>query len=283
MTDEELKQQYGIHLATRLESEAPGSREKTWADIDDDDDDWAPETIEWTDGTKIKLPQADDPPPPREPTPTPAAEPVPIQVAKPRSPASEQSSASPTVKPTGFGGRAGLVLKGTAEKPTLVAKPPGPPTPVKSPWAPLPPVDKVAPVNIEIPHQQPPPQQGRFAQRELHGFQSMPPPPAKEIAADDFSRAGWREGSANQSRELYNSQSGRYEPVNDRRGPRNDSHHGRQPAVLQRPTHVDGLAEPSPAFQTHHSSQNAGFPRRRTSSNVSGGSGNLARRMSRVT
>jgi hypothetical protein len=278
MTDEELKQQFGIHLATRLESDAPG-RETNWADIDDDDDDWAPATIEWTDGTKITLPSVDDPPA-REPTPIPSA--TTLEAARPKSPKSPaptQASASPTVKPSGFGGRTGLVLKGAADKPTLVAKPPGPPTPVKSPWAPLPPVDKIAPVTIDIPNQHQ--QQGRFQQRDPHGFHAMPPPPAKEIAADDFSRAGWREGNSNTSRELFNSQSGRYEPVNERRGPRNDTH-SRQPAVLQRPSQSDGPAEPSPAFQTHHtSSQNAPFGRRRTSSNVSGGSGNFTRRMSR--
>ncbi|KAH8602023.1 hypothetical protein B0O99DRAFT_128035 [Bisporella sp. PMI_857] len=273
MTDEELKQQYGIHLATRLQSDDPG-KQANWADIDDDDDDWAPETIEWTDGTKITLPQADETPA-REPTPAPEVkEAKPVEIAKPKSPAPPQAAASPSVKPSGFGGRAGLVLKGAAEKPTLVAKPPGPPTPVKSPWAPLPPVDKVPPVVIDIPVQQT--QQSRFSQRDPHGFQSMPAPPAKEIAADDFSRS-WREGQANTSRELYNSQSGRYEPVNDRRGSRNEHH--RQPAVLQRPPQQDGPAEPSPAFQTHR--HDSSFNRRRTSSNLSGGSGHFARRMSK--
>lgn len=282
MTDEELKQTYGIHLATRLEADEPGgSGQPNWADIDDDDDDWVPETIQWQDGTKIKLPSADDPPPPREPTPPPAVvETVAIPVLKSRSPAPPQASPSPTVKPSGFGGgRTGLVLKGAADKPTLVAKPPGPPTPVKSPWAPLPPVDKVAPVVIELPIQQN--QGGRFAQRDPHSFANMPPPPAKEIAADDFSRAGWRENNANTRPELFNSQSGRYEPVNDRRASRIETH-ARQPAVLQRPSPGDGPAEPSPAFQTHHTSaQSAAFGRRRTSSNVSGGSGNFSRRLSR--
>jgi hypothetical protein len=152
-TDEELKQRYGIHLATRLQSDDPG-KEKNWADIDDDDDDWAPETIEWTDGTKITLPQADEVPvsPPEVPAPPPVLKDLkPVDVPKSKSPAPTQS-ASPTIKPSGFGsGRTGLVLKGAAEKPTLVAKPPGPPTPVKSPWAALPPVDKVAPVAITEP------------------------------------------------------------------------------------------------------------------------------------
>ena len=274
MTDEELKQRYGIHLATRLQSDDPG-KQANWADIDDDDDDWAPETIEWTDGTKITLPQADETPV-REPTPVPTVKP--IEIAKPKSPVPTQQATSPALKPSGFGGRAGLVLKGAAEKPTLVAKPPGPPTPVKSPWAPLPPVDRAAPIPTELPnHQSQPP---RFVQRDSHGYQGMPPPPAKEIAADDFSRS-WREGQSNTSRELYNAQSGRYEPANDnRRGSRND--HSRQPAVLQRPSQQDGPAEPSPAFQTHRATGHDGsFSRRRASSNLSGGSGHVFRRMSK--
>ncbi|TVY47361.1 hypothetical protein LOCC1_G002236 [Lachnellula occidentalis] len=284
-TDEELKQRYGIHLATRLQTDEPGGKEKNWADIDDDDDDWAPETIEWTDGTKITLPQADEAP---IPSPEPVHAPIPIlkdvkptEIPKSKSPAPVQQSASPTVKSSGFGsGRTGLVLKGASEKPTLVAKPPGPPTPVKSPWAPLPPVEKVTPAAIDVPQNQQP-QQSRFGQRDPHGFQAMPAP-AKEIAADDFSRS-WRDGNSNSSRELYNSQSGRYEPVNDnRRGSVRSDAHSRQPAVLQRPSHDGGPAEPSAAFQTHRATgQDGGYGRRRTSSNVSGGSGNFGRRMSR--
>ncbi|PBP16099.1 hypothetical protein BUE80_DR013218 [Diplocarpon rosae] len=280
-TDEELKQRYGIHLATRLQSDDPG-KQANWADIDDDDDDWAPETIEWTDGTKITLPQADE-------TPAPVPEPAPVsmlkdaaaaETVKPKSPAPNQISSSATVKPSGFGsGRAGLVLKGASERPTLVAKPPGPPTPVKSPWASLPPVDKVAPVAIEVQQQQP--QTGRFSQRDPHGSHGMPPPPTKEIAADDFSRS-WRE-NINSNRELYNSQSGRYEPVNDtRRGSMRNDARSHQPAVLQRPSLNDGPAEPSAAFQTHRASgQDGAYGRRRTSSNVSGGSGKFVRRMSK--
>jgi hypothetical protein len=112
----------------------------------------------------------------------------------------------------------------------------------------------------------------------------MPPPPAKEIAADDFSRS-WREGNTGSNRELYNSQSGRYEPVNDgRRGPARADTQSRQPALLHRPSNQDqqGPAEPSAAFQTHRATvQDGSYGRRRTSSNVSGGSGNFGRRMSK--
>ena len=271
-------------MATRLQSDDPG-KQANWADIDDDDDDWAPESIEWTDGTKITIPQADEAPPPApESSPSPAFKEVKALYAPgPKSPAPIQDSASPTVKPSAFSsGRAGLVLKGASEKPTLVAKPPGPPTPVKSPWAPLPPVDKVAPVTIEIPQNNQQPPLTRFNQRDLHGFHGMPPP-TKEIAADDFSRT-WRDGPSNTSRELYNSQSGRYEPVNDnRRGSIRGDQHTRGPALLHRPSQQEGPAEPSAAFQTHRSGgqDSVGYGRRRTSSNVSGGSGAFARRMSR--
>lgn len=273
-----MQQRYGIHLATRIQKDDVHGKQANWADIDDDDDDWAPDSMEWADGTKITLPQADEHPPPA-PIPEPAAvlkEPTPPpEPVKPKSPAPPQPSASPIIKPGGLGsGRTGLVLKGASEKPTLVAKPPGPPAPVKSPWASLPPVDKPVPIVVDIPHQQQP-QQNRFGRNDPHGFQGMPPPPAKEIAADDFSRT-WREGNSNSNRELYDSKSGRYEPVNDnRRGSRNDARH----SLLQRPSH-DGPAEPSAAFQTHRAPEHNGYGRRRTSSNVSGGSG-FMRRMSR--
>ncbi|KAK5003129.1 hypothetical protein LTR16_006522, partial [Cryomyces antarcticus] len=177
----------------------------------------------------------------------------------------------------------GLVLKGAQEKPTLVAKPPGP-TPVKSPWAPLPPIDKVSPVVINPPLR--PASSTTFSQRDAHGFDAMPPrpSPAKEIAADDFDRH-WRD-SERGNRELFNSQSGRYEPVKETR--RSSVRHDqgfRQPAVLQRPSQhgQTGPAEPSAAFQTSRSSGQAdgsSWGRRRASSNVSGGSGPGARRMS---
>jgi hypothetical protein len=276
--------QYGIHLATRLQSDDPG-RQANWADIDDDDDDWAPESIEWTDGTKITLPQADEimPSTAKTTSVTTVNEIARADSPKPSSPASQSSTAAP-LKLGGMSSSSGrgLILKGAAEKPTLVAKPPGPPTPVKSPWAPLPPVDKSVPIATELQQQQQQ-QQLRFSQRDPHGFENMPPPPAKEIAADDFSRS-WREGGSNINRELFDSKSGRYEPVNDnRKGSRSDVH-SRQPALLQRPSQQDqqGPAEPSAAFQTHRATgQDGSYGRRRTSSTVSGGSGNLVRRMSK--
>ncbi|KAI0486001.1 hypothetical protein F4859DRAFT_502430 [Xylaria cf. heliscus] len=277
-SDEELKHD-GIHLADRLGPEDLKGQ-SNWADIDDDDE-WAPDTITWTDGTKITLPPAEEAV--ASPIPQPATiekvKKEPVLVPKPKSPAPVSSaSGSPSIKHGVLASGKGLVLKGAPEKPTLVAKPPAPPGPVKSPWAPLPPVEKVPPVAMDIPNQVPP---SRYPLRDASNVKSAtPPPPTKEIAADDFSR-NYRDGPTNSSRELYNSQSGRYEPVSDRRGSRNDAHL-RQPAVLQRQVHneLQGPAEPSAAFQTSRTSVQEGtYNRRRGSSNVSGGSGHLAHRI----
>ncbi|KFZ09629.1 hypothetical protein V502_08602 [Pseudogymnoascus sp. VKM F-4520 (FW-2644)] len=274
VTDEELAQKYGIHLATRLQSDDPG-RQANWADIDDDDDDWAPQSIEWSDGTKISMPQQVDDLVPELPKPAP-----PIAVNDTEKTASPSLPVASTMKLGSMAGGTGrgLVLKGASDKPTLVAKPPALPTPAKSPWAPLPPMDKAAPIVTDIPSQSQ--QAPRFGSRDPHGFDGMPSP-AKEIAADDFSRS-WRDGNAGASKELYNSQSGRYEPVNDgRRGSRNEAH-PRQLALLQRHHETQGPAEPSAAFQTHRANlQDPSYGRRRASSNVSGGSGNYGRRLSR--
>lgn len=253
-------------MANRLQSDnAKG--QATWADIDDDDEDWAaPEAITWTDGTKTTIPHVDETA--NTPEQSFAKEVKPAE--KPRSPAPPPAtSGSPAVKPGGLASGKGLVLKSGAssEKPTLVAKPPAPPTPAKSPWAALPPMPKVSPMDVP--------------EQPVRGFpppsQSYPPriamaPGAREIAPDDFSRSPRRD-----NQQLFNSQSGRYEPVADRRGMARVEYHPRQPAVLQRPMHSEsqGPAEPSAAFQTTHTS--GGYGRRRGSSNVSGGSGSFAR------
>ena len=282
MTDEELKK-YGIHMATRLHTD-DSKGQANWADIDDDDEDWAPETITWTDGTKVTIPHVEEHVTPPAPIPAPVPEVSAPLVAKenkilekPRSPA--PPTGSPSIKTGVLASGKGLILKGAPEKPTLVAKPPAPPTPVKSPWAALPPVDKASPVVMDIATHQmsryPPPSHSHVPKG------STPPPQAKEIAADDFSRSGWREGPTHANRELFNSQSGRYEPVTDRRGSTRGDAHSRQPALLQRSTQADnaGPAEPSPAFQTTHSSGQYGHGRRRGSSNVSGGSGSYLQRL----
>ncbi|KAJ4341303.1 hypothetical protein N0V95_007251 [Ascochyta clinopodiicola] len=289
-TDEELKQQYGIHLATRLPMDEAG-KEAKWADIDDDDGDWAPDTVEWMDGTKssVTAPENQPPPPVEEP-------PRPIVLARPETaaeapkPSAPASTSAPKTSVTGApktilkpGGntqsgttKTSLVLKGQPEKPTLVAKP-STGGPAKSPWAVLPPVEKASPLQINPPTQQQQPTSHRFSTQDQRAYEPMPPHHGREIAPDDFNRT-WREERG--GRELFNSQNGRYEPVNDaRRGSFRDSGYRQQqhPSLLQRPSH-DGPAEPSSAFQTSRSSGDVpSWGRRRTSSNVSGGPG---RRMS---
>lgn len=296
-TDEELKQQYGIHMATRLQSDETG-KEAKWADIDDDEDDWAPETVEWMDGTKTTVVAA------AESKPLPATEepkstlpqkdnletaeedkePAPLLSTAPKANQASATNSSGTktiLKPGSHSQlnqqrQTGGTLKKASDKPTLVAKAQAP-VPTKSPWAPLPPVEKVSPIQINPPFDAAP-VQSRFGQRDPHGLEAPSGglPPAKEIAADDFSRS-WREERTN--RELFNSRSGRYEPVNDtRRGSFMEGGH-RHPAVLQRPIHGQGPAEPSAAFQTSRTgpSDSGSWGRRRNSSNVSGSSG---RRMS---
>ncbi|KAJ4379735.1 hypothetical protein N0V86_004917 [Didymella sp. IMI 355093] len=289
-TDEELKQQYGIHLATRLPMDEAG-KEAKWADIDDDDGDWAPDTLEWADGTKSSVTAVENQPPPVEeqPKPTILAKPEPtVEPPKPAAPAATSAPPKTSVtggpktilKPGGHAqagaGKSSLVLKGQPEKPTLVAKPSNG-TPAKSPWATLPPVEKVPPVQINPPAQQQAADR-RFPTQDHRAYEPMPPHHGREIAPDDFNRT-WREERG--GRELFNSQNGRYEPVQDtRRGSFRDSGYRQQPqhpSLLQRPSH-DGPAEPSSAFQTSRSSADMpSWGRRRTSSNVSGGPG---RRMS---
>ncbi|POS86290.1 hypothetical protein EPUL_001917 [Erysiphe pulchra] len=276
-SDEELKQRYGIHLARRLQSDDSG-KQANWADIDDDDDDWVPNTMEWADGTKSTLPQVDEIPTPSPTPPVPEAlasiEKV-IESTKSKSPAPTKILASPTVKTISFSGRAGLVLKSGTEKPSSLSKLPAPPSVIKSPWAPLPPVEKVPPIVTEISQQQS--RQNRTGQKD--NLNTLPQVTAKEIAADDFRRT-WRDGP-NTSRELYNAQSGRYEPANERRrGSLRNETRPHQPSVLQR-SNLDSPAEPSPAFQTFRSGGQDTYARRRNSSNVSVGSEKVKRRMSR--
>lgn len=283
-------------MTSRIQEDG-GGREAKWADIDDDEDDWAPEAIEWTDGTKTDLTHS-------ETTPTAGQDNRPELGQKPPSPPVEQASVpretpriipkpvtsvgpNPTVLRLGANAErqaksASASPKGTSEKPFPASTSPAPPT--KSPWAPLPPVDKVSPITPPVQVQPQP----RMPARE-HREHQVPdnftgPPPPKEIAADDFNRS-WREIQSGAPRELFNSRSGRYEPVAEtRKGTWRSEQRVHAPSVLQRPAHHEqmGPAEPSPAFQTHRSSVQDGvhWTRRRTSSNVSGGSGMFGRRMS---
>lgn len=290
-TDEELKQQYGIHLATRLQADGDG-KESKWADIDDDEDDWAPETIEWNDGTKITLSQNDS-------AAILAEEQAAALIAKERQAEENKSKMSTQQKPTTTVGPnatvlkprsaaqpkpGGLVLKTPSDKPTLVAKPAAP-APVRSPWASLPPVEKVPPVEINPASRL---STSRPPQNDLYGINTIPPsvPPqvAMEIAADDFTRTR-RDTQNGNLGQLYNAQSGQYEPANTgRRGSVRKDQNFRPPSLLQRGVTHDqhGPAEPSAAFQTHRSGsqQDADLWTRRGSSTVSGDSGPQGRRTS---
>lgn len=282
-------------MTTRIQADGEG-KESKWADIDDDEDDWAPETIEWGDGTKVTVNQADAIPATSQGA---KAEPMAADVDKPAQPSKVMSPlTTTTIGPNATVLRVGasaerqqaqkaaILQKGPTEKPIqATTKAPALP-PSKSPWAPLPPVDKVSPVAINPQLSGPPPtryfnNQGGLQSPSTMNSQS----PAKEISADDFNRS-WRDSQNSQPRELYVPNSGRYEAVNDsrRRGSRNDQGF-RAPAVLQRPSQSDQHtpAEPSAAFQTHRSSteqDRAPWARRRASSNLSATSGQYGRRMS---
>ncbi|UKZ56398.1 hypothetical protein TrVGV298_010234 [Trichoderma virens] len=271
-TDEELKK-YGIHMASRLNEDDTQGQNK-WADIDDDDDDWAPEAITWGDGTKTTLPHPDE-------TSARAADRTPDVIKsatqdKPSSPAPPGATSTPVPKSGGLPSGKGLVLKSAAqEKPVLVAKPPAPPAPAKSPWATLPPVAKTSPGAIESSY---PP---RGALRESSFASNMGPPPPRDMAVDDYSRSTWRDRSSYGNKELFNSRSGRYEPVPDRRPSMRSDSQTRYPALLQRAPPQDHPAEPSAAFQTSRTAQEGPFGRRRGSSNVSGGSGSYLQRLNK--
>lgn len=147
----------------------------------------------------------------------------------------------------------------------------------KSPWAVLPPVEKVSPVNPPVQQRQP----LQFTSQDARVLeQHPPPPPAREIAADTFDRS-WREGEGG-TRELFNSANGRYEPVQEgRRGSNKPDSGFRKPSVLQRPSQNTALPpEPSAAFQTRTSSQHDSPWARRRGSSVSQSSFPQGRRMS---
>jgi hypothetical protein len=282
-------------MTSRIQADGEG-KESKWADIDDDEDDWAPETIEWGDGTKVTVNQADAIPAASQggkPESTATDEGKPAQSVKVISPvATTTIGPNATVLRLGASAerqqaqKAAILQKGPTEKPIQsTTKAPALP-PSKSPWAPLPPVEKVSPVAINPQISVPPPTRYFNNQGSLQSPSAMASQsPAKEISADDFNRS-WRESQSGQPRELYMPNSGRYEAVNEsrRRGSRNDQGF-RAPAVLQRPSQSDQHtpAEPSAAFQTHRSSteqDRAPWARRRASSNLSATSGQYGRRMS---
>jgi hypothetical protein len=281
-TDEELKQQYGIHLATRLQSDENG-RESKWADIDEDEDDWVPEAVTWIDGTKSALTPADNVPAPKDVKPAEAAAAKPAESAKPVLAALKKEPSGPPKTILKPGAAAQAKQLGTnsqspgPEKATLKAKSPAPPS--KSPWAVLPPVDKASPIIIPAQNMTAPPP---FASQDARAYDSsMPPPqPAREIAADTFDRS-WQQGEG-QRRELFNSVSGHYEPAPEGRRSSRPDPYGRKPSVLLRSSGTDH-PEPSPAFQTRSGSQTDGPPSwaaRRRGSSVSQSGAMAPRRMS---
>jgi hypothetical protein len=281
-------------MTSRIQEDGAVTSEAKWADIDDDEDDWAPETIEWTDGTKVNLTHTHaDPlpgPSPPELKELPPVEPV-ITTKEPPKLAPKPTTSigpNPTILKLGANAErqartASASSKGTNDKVPSSSTSPAPPS--KSPWATLPPVERVSPViaPMQPPHQPRMPMM-RHPQRG-DGYHAQMPIQPKEIAADDFNRT-WKESQPGAPRELFNSRSGQYEPVAEtrRNSWRPDQHpQPRAPAVLQRSNDPSGgPAEPSAAFQTHRSSHQdgMGWGRRRTSSNVSGGSGGFGRRMS---
>ncbi len=295
LTDEELKQQYGIHMTSRIEADGE-SKEAKWADIDDDEEDWAPETIEWADGTKVTLNHSGNMPLPHEATnleKLSEEQPTEFQPVRPKA-VEAISSVGPNATVLKLGAsaerqqaqRATILQKGPSEKTApATAKSPAP-VPAKSPWAPLPPVEKVSPITIDPQTPMLPP--NRYSQVPMEGASpsmAIAASPAKEISADDFNRS-WRDSQPGQPRELFMPNSGRYEAVNEnrRRGSRNDQNF-RAPALLQRPSPSDhhAPAEPSAAFQTSRISadqERGPWNRRRASSIQSGGSGQFGRRMS---
>ena len=168
------------------------------------------------------------------------------------------------------------------EKPALVAKPTAP-TPVKSPWASIPAIDKVPPVPINPPAQA---TQQRPQQAELQRNDLVSPPisAAVEIAADSFTR-NRRDSPNAPPGQLFNSQSGQYEPVvTGRRGSVRREQNFRPPSVLQRPSPSDPRkpAEPSAAFQSNRTGtpQEAGVWTRRGSSTATGDGGHPGRKIS---
>ena len=266
-------------MASRLnEDDAQGQNK--WADIDDDDDDWAPEAITWGDGTKTTLPHPDEQP---QPPPVQHTSPAPVDLLVQDISKSEVGSSiavgSPNPRPSGFAAGKGLVLKPSSqEKPVVAAKPQGTSTTAKSPWAALPPVDRASPglpeptqSQIQFGHSR------DFAGPKGPGYQMRP------IAADDFSRSSWRENMPHGSRELYNSHSGRYEPVPDRRGSMRQDGPAKYPALLQRPQASDTGADQHTTGQLNRPQQDGAFGRRRASSSVSGGSGPLHQRTANLS
>jgi len=266
-------------MASRLGPEGTGAK---WADIDEDDDDWVPEVPEeW--GDALKLAPVEPTPPVTTPSPPAKVEQTPLDVVNTSPPKSPlPATVKEEVRPKT------LVTERLSSKPVEKVSPP---TARASPWAKVPPAP-VQPLtsNMSQSRDMEPPRRPNYGTDPIANHSSGQPHGMKEVSADVYGRS-WRDGNHNQGpreRELYNSETGQLEPVQESR---NKGSRARaegnvdKPSVLQRPTGPPPPAEPSPAFQQQRSSSMMHhrpdeYRRRRTSSNVSGGSGSTGRRPS---
>jgi len=139
----------------------------------------------------------------------------------------------------------GLILKNLPEKSSQQEKP-ALDNSVKSPWAKLPPVEKASPISFTPPADSRPAVPSYAREEYQSGDARLAPFPAHEIGPDDFSRS-WRDVERGGSRELYNSQSGKYEPVKALRRPSRQEPNLRPSSLLQRPSHQNAVGQDQPA------------------------------------
>lgn len=252
-------------MTSRLQSDDT-SKESKWADIDDEDD-WQPEsTMEWTDGSKTTLPAPEEKVDIPEPLPVPEVKAIPKEI-KPIVVAERRFSPIPSSR------------ESAQNKVVVQAAPPVQEAPRPGPWAPIPagatfPTPR--PMMIQAyPLSTTRPQDPQRTPLALQ--------PAKEVPSDDFSRS-WRDKAPSQNRELFNSETGKLEPVQEssrsRMAKTKTADTSQRPSVLlQRPNSVtnvtNGPAEPSAAFQQQrmpHRPNDQEARRRRASSIVSASS-----------
>ena len=222
--------------------------------MEDDEDDWAPDTVEWMDGTKTSL----------QPSENQAPAPIERQESPSKSESDEpkQDSDSATTPTAGIGPgktilrpgarvsqsltKPGLVLKSVPESPAPAPKPTANGS-ARSPWAPLPPVDKVSPVAFNPPAPPPVSQPPSGLRRESSTTTPQDSKfsltsPTREIATDTFDRSWRSQDRSAGSRELFDAKSGRYEPAKGGRRTsfRQDNSGGfRPPSLLQRPSQAE--------------------------------------------
>lgn len=270
-------------MAQRLGSDE--SKEAKWADIDDDDDDWVPEAIEWNDGMKVTLEETatvEETPVSPPATYVESIRPEPVKEVTPP----QSSLPTPTI-PVKEEVRPKTLI---TEKPSLKPAEPLSTHPIlASPWARISP-SATSPTAMVSTH----PRTNDFPPRHELGSEAQHTSTSstgiKEVSADVYDRS-WRDRPVNhgpRERELFNSETGQLEPVREARNggvrPNRNDVPMNKPSVLQRPVgpQQSGPAEPSAAFQQSRSSMSFHRPeeygRRRASSNVSGGSGSTGGR-----